>query len=74
MQEIPADFFVDIISQNNFLTQTLKIFFENILENDKVDKKLKKRCNQLKQYVTQTFRWNFDAEQDDEAPVVVTDV
>nr|CAG4634981.1 EOG090X0AVR [Alona affinis] len=72
MQEIPADFFVDIVSQNNFLTQTLKIFFENILENDGVDQQLKRRCIRLKQYVTQRFHWNFDAEPEDEAPVVLS--
>ena len=72
MQEVPADFFVDIVSQNNFLTQTLKTFFGNVLNNDSVDKQLKKRCQQLKQYVTQKFQWDFDDDEpDDEAPVIV---
>ena len=30
MQEIPQDFFVDIISQNNFLVRSLTNLFENI--------------------------------------------
>lgn len=75
MQEIPADFFVDIVSQNNFLTQSLGVLFGNILGNDLLENRLlKRRCLQLKQYVTERFRWDFDAELDDEAPVVVSDV
>lgn len=75
MQEIPADFFVDIVSQNNFLTQSLQVLFGNVLGNDHlINKQLKRRCLQLKQYVTERFKWDFDAELDDEAPVIVSDV
>ena len=71
MREVPADFFVDIVSQNNFLTQTLRVFFDNVSSCEKADMKLKKKCGQLKQYVTEKFQWDFEDEPDDEAPVIV---
>nr|CAH0113748.1 unnamed protein product [Daphnia galeata] len=71
LQEVTPDFFVDIISSENFLIQTLRVLFENIIENDAVDIQLKRRAVHLKQYVTQRFQWDFDVEPDDEAPVLV---
>ena len=71
MQEVTPDFYVDIISSENFLIQTLRVLFENIIENDAVDIQLKRRAMQLKQHVTQRFQWDFDVEPDDEAPVLV---
>ena len=71
MQEVTPDFYVDIISSENFLIQTLRVLFENIIENDAVDIQLKRRTMQLKQYVTQRFQWDFDVEPDDEAPVLI---
>ena len=71
MREVPADFFVDIVSQNNFLTQTLRVFFDNVSNCEKADVKLKRKCEQLKQYVTEKFQWNFEDEPEDEAPVIV---
>nr|CAG4643412.1 EOG090X0AVR [Ilyocryptus agilis] len=61
MQEVPKDFFVDIVSQNNFLTQTLTIFFGNVLGNEQVDQRLRRRCQQLQQYLTQRFQWDFES-------------
>ena len=76
MKEVPSDFFIDIISSENFLLQTLRVFFDNVLNNEKVDAQLRRRCSQFKEYVTQTFQWVFDVEPEDEAPVYVesTDV
>jgi len=71
MREVPADFFVDIVSQNNFLTQTLRVFFDNVSNCEKADVKLKRKCEQLKQYVTEKFQWDFEDEPEDEAPVIV---
>ena len=71
MQEVPGDFFVDIVSQDNFLTHTLRIFFGNVLENELTDQLLKKRCLQLQQYLTHRFQWDFTDELDEDAPVVV---
>nr|CAG4642706.1 EOG090X0AVR [Evadne anonyx] len=71
MREVPGDFFVDIVSQNNFLTQTLRVFFDNVSNCEKADVKLKKKCEQLKHYVTDKFQWDFEDEPEDEAPVIV---
>lgn len=71
MQEVPSDMFVDIVSSENFLIQTLRVLFDNVLENEEVDIQLKRRTLHLKQFVTQRFQWDFDVEPDDEAPVVV---
>lgn len=71
MREVPGDFFVDIVSQNNFLTQTLRVFFDNVSNCEKGNIKLKKKCEQLKHYVTEKFQWDFEDEPEDEAPVVV---
>ena len=71
MQEVSPDFFVDIISTENFLIQTLRILFANILESDAVDTQLKRRALHLKRFASQRFQWDFDAEPDDEAPVLV---
>lgn len=73
MQEVPADFFTDIVSQDNFLARALKIFFSNVQENEQIDSQLKRRCTLLKRHVTQKFHWDCDAELDDEAPVIVSD-
>nr|CAG4637252.1 EOG090X0AVR [Ceriodaphnia reticulata] len=71
MQEVPTDMFVDIVSSENFLIQTLRVLFGNVLENEEVDNQLKRRTSHLKLFVTQRFQWDFDVEPDDEAPVVV---
>lgn len=71
MQEVSPEFFVDIISSENFLIQTLRVLFGNILGNDNVEIQLKRRAVHLKQFVTQRFQWDFDVEPDDEAPVLV---
>lgn len=74
MQEVPTDFFVDIISSENFLVHTLRILFANVLENTTADPQLRRRTAQLKQFVTQRFQWDFEATPDDEAPMVVENI
>ncbi|ESO83353.1 hypothetical protein LOTGIDRAFT_222755 [Lottia gigantea] len=71
LQEIPEDFFVDIVSQNNFLTGTLQEFFSN-LESSSADDKLKRRGSKFQAYLTKTFKWDFSTESDEYAPVVVS--
>lgn len=66
--------FVDIVSSENFLILTLRVLFENVLENDSINPQLQRRALQLKQYVTQRFQWDFDTEPNDEAPIVVETV
>uniref|UniRef100_A0A3B4A283 Protein AAR2 homolog n=1 Tax=Periophthalmus magnuspinnatus TaxID=409849 RepID=A0A3B4A283_9GOBI len=68
--EIPPDFFVDIVSQNNFLTSTLQDFFQ-FSSGPGVDSTLRKRAEKFKAHLTKKFRWDFDADLDDCAPVVV---
>ncbi|NXV51351.1 AAR2 protein, partial [Uria aalge] len=68
--EIPADFFVDIISQDNFLTSTLQVFF-SCMCSAAVDRTLRKKAEKFKAHLTKKFKWDFEAEPDDCAPVVV---
>ncbi|KAK7482501.1 hypothetical protein BaRGS_00026212 [Batillaria attramentaria] len=70
IREIPEDFFVDIVSQNNFLTVTLQEFFSN-LESQEVDATLRSRGLKFRQHLTEKFNWDFTSEPDDYAPVVV---
>ncbi|XP_051912782.1 protein AAR2 homolog [Hippocampus zosterae] len=68
--EIPPDFFVDIVSQNNFLTSTLQDFFQ-LATGPSVDEALRKRAEKFKAHLTKKFSWDFDADLDECAPVVV---
>jgi len=69
--EIPKDFFVDIVSTNNFLTTTLQVFFSNLESSTTVDKKLVDKARRFRHYLTKRFNWDFESEPDDFAPVVV---
>nr|CAG4647292.1 EOG090X0AVR [Megafenestra aurita] len=71
IKEVPSDMFVDIVSCENFLTQSLRVLFENVLGNESMNVNLRKRTLKLKQYVTEKFQWDFDCEPYDEAPVVM---
>ncbi|XP_026359209.2 protein AAR2 homolog isoform X1 [Ursus arctos] len=68
--EIPADFFVDIVSQNNFLTSTLQVFFSSAC-SVAVDATLRQKAEKFQAHLTKKFRWDFEAEPEDCAPVVV---
>nr|XP_039269262.1 protein AAR2 homolog [Styela clava] len=70
LNEIPKDFFVDVVSSNNFLVSTLTILFSN-LQTEGIDASLQKRGKQFQKYLTKKFKWNFKSEPDDWAPVVV---
>ncbi|XP_005109157.1 protein AAR2 homolog [Aplysia californica] len=70
VREIPSDFFVDIVTSNNFLTVTLHELFQN-LEGDGVDSKLQKKGHSFRKHLTEKFNWDFTSEPDDFAPVVV---
>ncbi|XP_069727872.1 protein AAR2 homolog [Phaenicophaeus curvirostris] len=70
LNEIPADFFVDIVSQDNFLTSTLQVFFSCTC-SPAVDGTLRKKAEKFKAHLTKKFKWDFDAEPDDCAPIVV---
>ena len=70
VQEIPEDFFVDIVSTNNFLTSTLQEFFSN-LEDGNGENKLQQRGLKFRDHLTKKFKWDFTTEPDEYAPVIV---
>ena len=74
VREIPEDFFVDIISRNNFLTSTLQVFFTNLDnlegETDEI-RNLKKKGRNFAKHLEKKFQWDFTTEDDEYAPVVV---
>ncbi|CAK8683735.1 protein AAR2 homolog [Clavelina lepadiformis] len=70
INEIPQDFFVDIVTANNFLVGTLTTLFSSI-EFSCFDEDLQKRAKQFRKYLTKKFKWKFNKEPDDWAPVVV---
>eukprot|EP00088_Acartia_fossae_P003655 TRINITY_DN11560_c0_g1_i9.p1 TRINITY_DN11560_c0_g1~~TRINITY_DN11560_c0_g1_i9.p1 ORF type:complete len:371 (-),score=66.65 TRINITY_DN11560_c0_g1_i9:199-1311(-) len=72
MVEIPPDFFVDIVSQNNFLVRALTNFFENVRETKEVDSVLKSKAQRFENCVSKKFGWSFCDDADEEnLPVVV---
>ena len=68
--EIPQDFFVDIVTSNNFLVNTLTVLFSSI-EQSCFDEQLQERAKQFRKYLTKKFKWKFNSVPDDWAPVVV---
>lgn len=70
LNQIPKDFFVDIVSRSNFLTTTLQVFFSN-LKNSDAPKQLVDKGQRFCSYLTKKFKWDFDAEPEEDAPVVV---
>ena len=73
MLEVPEDFFVDIISCNNFLVGALTNLFANIRESEATEK-LKSRAISFENHLTKKFGWCFDEEADDECSPVVVDL
>ncbi|XP_028926819.1 protein AAR2 homolog [Ornithorhynchus anatinus] len=70
LNEVPPDFFVDIVSQDNFLTTTLQVFFSYI-GSPTVDRALRRKAEKFKVHLTKKFKWDFEEEPEDCAPVVV---
>ena len=71
LQEVPEDFFVDIISCNNFLVASLTNLFSNIREYESCPN-LKSKAISFENHLTKKFGWCFEDEYDDEyCPVVV---
>lgn len=68
---MPDDFFVDIVSSNNFLVSVLSQFFANINSNDSIDSKLKQRAVKFQTNLSKKFNWDFTQDLDDDQPVVV---
>ena len=75
IQEVPIDFFVEIVAHENFLIVILRNFFYNI-ESNSVEDDLKRRAGRFRQSLEHKFKWSFEIESDcdDERPVIVEDV
>jgi len=67
--EISPDFFVDIVSTNNFLVTHLTTFFSNISLSNNLD--LIETANKFRKHLTKRYKWKFNEEPADWAPVVV---
>ena len=71
MQHVPTDFFVDIVSSNNFLCSSLNTLFTNGRNNMDVSEQLKLKLIRFETNVTKRFGWDFSQDLEDDAPVVV---
>lgn len=75
LREVPCDFFVDIVSRKNFLTEALASLFRNIAESnlpDNTPTTLKMKASRFKISLTKLMGWSFDEEvPEDDFPVVV---
>ena len=71
MQHVPTDFFVDIVSSNNFLCNSLNTLFTNGRNNADISEQLKLKLVRFESNVTKRFGWDFSEDLDDDAPVVV---
>ena len=71
LQEAPSDFFVDILSANNFLVSTLHVLFTNILSNTQIDPNLLQRSKRFQNYLTSKFGWDFLSEPGEWSPTIV---
>ena len=72
IREIPEDFFVDIVTQNNFLVSTLRTFFANLENNLECKQELKVRGRKFKENLEKRFEWDFGDVADEDQPVIVT--
>lgn len=71
MQEVPQDFFIDIISENNFLVKSLTDLFANMRETEGVTGQLRARAISFENHLSKKFGWDFSEEDEEFAPVVV---
>ncbi|OCT57762.1 AAR2 splicing factor L homeolog isoform X1 [Xenopus laevis] len=70
LAQVPTDFFVDIVSQNNFLTSTLQVLF-SFLCSPNANPSLRKKAIRFRAHLTKKFQWDFEEEPDDCAPLIV---
>ncbi|XP_037090588.1 protein AAR2 homolog [Pollicipes pollicipes] len=70
IQEVPEDFFTDIMSRENFLVHTLHTLFSN-LEDENIPQTLKQRGVLFKTHLIKKFKWDFSEEPEDFAPTIV---
>jgi A1 cistron-splicing factor AAR2 len=71
LKEVPNDFFIDVISNNNFLRPCLYSYFE-ICQQSTITSAHTDLLTKLKQLLTIKFGLNIEQNEDDEyAPVIV---
>eukprot|EP00048_Salpingoeca_helianthica_P006241 m.96236 g.96236 ORF g.96236 m.96236 type:complete len:179 (-) comp13929_c0_seq2:101-637(-) len=73
LRQTPQDFFVDIVTRSNFLTDSLRNLFSRI-EQAQVTPELARRAASFKASVSKHFDWDFSLsadDADDEQPVIV---
>ncbi|XP_071968214.1 protein AAR2 homolog isoform X1 [Engystomops pustulosus] len=70
LAQVPTDFFIDIVSQNNFLTSTLQVLF-SFLCSAPTNKDLRKKALRFRTHLTKRFQWDFEEDPQDCAPLVV---
>lgn len=70
LKETPTDFFMDIVSRNNFLVSALTALFEGLRGNEGVEKELRVRGDKFRVHLEKYYSWDFE-ENDEDAPVVV---
>ncbi|OQR71459.1 hypothetical protein BIW11_10982 [Tropilaelaps mercedesae] len=71
LKEVPSDFFVDIVSRENFLTDCLSKFFRNIADSVPANGLLRNKAERFRLHLTRTFKWDFDREPDEDQPQIV---
>jgi A1 cistron-splicing factor AAR2 len=83
LNEMPADFFTDITTAENFLVFNLHNLFDNVSdvcgrisgeeEDETIIDKLRRKSDQFKNYLQQKFNFDFEQEPDEYAPVICDD-
>lgn len=68
--EVPEDFFVDIVTCNNFLFNCLQRLIQNVKDQDKAEMKLKNKVTRFSSFLSSKFGWDFEELYDD-APTIV---
>lgn len=76
IREVPDDFFVDIVSSNNFLVNLLSSLFLSAKHNERMAPNLRDRLDKFRANLSQKFNWDFSFQDGDEIdeedrPVVV---
>jgi len=75
---IDEHLFVNIDQQDNYIYKSLENLFANISafnDNQQMEgndsEKLIERCQKMKQFLNEKYKWTFDDEPDDEKPIIV---
>ncbi|EDV29117.1 Protein AAR2-like protein [Trichoplax sp. H2] len=71
LREVPEDFFVDIVTRDNFLVTKLNELFSTLQDSSLTNTELMTEANDFRQTLTARFQWDFESEPDEFAPIVV---